>query len=39
MNAGMKDMLNIMGKFMAMGMTVNQVIEVVDLESGARDSS
>jgi dihydroorotase len=27
MNAGMKDMLNIMGKFMAMGMTVNQVIE------------
>jgi dihydroorotase len=27
MNAGMKDMLNIMGKFLAMGMTVDQVIE------------
>jgi dihydroorotase len=26
MNAGMKDMLNIMGKFLAMGMTVDQVI-------------
>jgi len=27
MNAGMKDMLNIMGKFLAMGMTVDQVIQ------------
>ncbi len=26
MNAGMKDMLNIMGKFLAMGMSVDQVI-------------
>jgi dihydroorotase len=26
MNAGMKDMLNIMGKFLAVGMTVDQVI-------------
>jgi len=27
MNAGMKDMLNIMGKFLAMGMTLDQVIQ------------
>jgi len=27
MNSGMKDMLNIMGKFLAMGMTLDQVIQ------------
>ncbi len=39
MNAGMKDMLNVMGKFLAMGVTLEQVVEAVDLESSARDQA
>ena len=37
MNAGMKDMLNVMDKFLAMGMSLDEVIAALHLESGARD--
>ena len=38
MNAGMKDMLNVMGKFLAMGVPLTSD-RAVDLESGARDQA
>ena len=33
----MKDMLNVMDKFLAMGMSLDEVIRALHLESGARD--
>ena len=39
MNAGMKDMLNVMSKFLAMGMPLDDVIARVDVEPGARDQA
>ena len=39
MNAGMKDMLNVMGKFLALGMSLDEVIAALDVESGARDQA
>ena len=37
MNAGMKDMLNVMSKFLNMGMTLDQVIAAIHMASRARD--
>ena len=37
MNSGMKDMLNVMGKFLAMGMSLDDVIAALHLESGEGD--
>ena len=37
MNAGMKDMSNVLSKFMAMGYSLEEVIERADLESGQGD--
>ena len=39
MNAGMKDMLNVMGKFLALGVPLDDGDRAVDLESGARDQA
>ena len=39
MNAGMKDMLNVMSKFLALGMSLDDVIAPLHLESGARDQA
>ena len=39
MNAGMKDMLNVMSKFFNMGMSLDEVIARLHLASGPRDSS
>ena len=39
MNAGMKDMLNVMSKFLAMGMPLDDVIAAIDVEPGARDQA
>ncbi len=39
MNAGMKDMLNVMGKFLAMGMSLDDVIAALDVEPGEADSA
>ena len=37
MNAGMKDMLNLLSKFLTMGMSLDDVIACATLASGARD--
>ena len=37
MNGGMKDMLNVMSKFLAMGMSVDDVIARCDVERGESD--
>ena len=39
MNAGMKDMLNVMSKFLALGLTLDDVVRARDLEPGARDQA
>ena len=39
MNAGMKDMLNVMSKFLALGLSLEDVIARVHLEPGARDQA
>ena len=39
MNAGMKDMLNVMDKFLAMGLSLDDVIAAIDVESGARNQA
>ena len=39
MNAGMKDKLNVMSKFLALGLSLEDVIARVDLEPGAGDQA
>ena len=39
MNAGMKDMLNVMSKFLAMGVPLDDVVAQVDLEPGEGDQA
>ena len=39
MNSGMKDMDNLMSKFLVMGQSLKDVVARIDLESGARNSS
>ncbi len=39
MNSGVKDMLSVMSKFLALGMPLEEVIRPLDLESGPRDQA
>ncbi len=39
MSGGMKDMANVMSKFLALGLPLDEVIPQVDVERGASDSA
>ena len=39
MNAGMKDMLNVMSKFLALGMSLDDVVRAIDVEPGPGDQT